>query len=193
MARAGINVSERNISFRAPSPDGVYNAIMINAKKGTLNEPRLVTSENDLLKYFTPEETIKTGYDLAYYSALAVLNKTNKLWVTRVANSPLYGGAEVNSVGGAGKPFSQLDQTTAEFSELAFDGTGVDGATTVSITTFYPATAVESDFIGRSILLKGNYYNVVTGVDASGEIELDKAILPSGEYSGTSEIQSSRK
>jgi len=91
-------VSEVELSTRIPGFPGVYAGIVIPAKKGPIDGPVLVTSEADLLRTFTPEERIEPGYSLAYYSALAYLEKANKLWVSRaVAFDAKVGGAVVKS------------------------------------------------------------------------------------------------
>lgn len=95
MSAPQVVVKETDLSTRVPSFPGVYGAIVIPAPKGPVDEPMLITNEADLLKYFTPDETVKIGYSTAFYSALAFLRKSNKLWVVRAANSPLYGGATV--------------------------------------------------------------------------------------------------
>ncbi len=105
MARAKVEIREQSMDARVPSFPGTYGAIVIPALKGEVNTPRLVTNESDLLRYYTPDETIKVGYDSAYYSAIAYLIKSNKLWVTRAANNPLYGGCLLSQ----SKPFTSLN------------------------------------------------------------------------------------
>ncbi len=92
MGRAKVDIQELDLSTRVPSFPGIYGGIVIPSKKGDVDEATLVTTETDLLKYFTPDETVKVGYSNAYYSAVSYLIKSNKLWVVRAANVPLYGG-----------------------------------------------------------------------------------------------------
>ena len=92
MTRAYVNIREWDLSTRVPSFPGLYGGIVIPAKKGTVDEAQLITTDTELLKYYTPDQTVKVGYDLSYYSALAFLIKSNKLWVVRAANSALTGG-----------------------------------------------------------------------------------------------------
>ena len=63
MGAANVQIKEKDLSARVPASDGIYNAMLIRAKKGAINKPRLITGESDLLKYFTPNEDIKVGYD----------------------------------------------------------------------------------------------------------------------------------
>lgn len=79
-------------STRVPAPTGISAGIVIEAKKGPINEPVLVTSQSQLLNWFTPNQVINIGWDLAYYSAFFYLRDSNRLWVVRAANNPLYGG-----------------------------------------------------------------------------------------------------
>jgi len=58
----------------------------------------LVTNEADLLRWFTPDETVKTSYSTAFYSALAYLKKSDKLWVSRaVGSGALYAGCTLST------------------------------------------------------------------------------------------------
>lgn len=95
MAAPQVTIKETDLSTRVPSFPGVYGAIVIPAPKGPVNEPILITNESDLLRYYTPDESVKIGYSTTFYSGLAFLRKSNKLWVVRAANNPLYGGATV--------------------------------------------------------------------------------------------------
>lgn len=96
MAAPNVNIRENDQSTRVPEFPGIYGGLLIpGAKKGQVGVPYLVTSESELLKNYTPDERIDVGFDLSYYSALAFLQKSNKLWVVRVANASLYGGATV--------------------------------------------------------------------------------------------------
>lgn len=90
--RATVIIREWDLSTRVPSFPGVYGGIVIPAKKGDVGKATLATNETDLLRRFTPDETVKVGYDLSYYSALAFLIKSNKLWISRAVNNPKYGG-----------------------------------------------------------------------------------------------------
>jgi len=97
MASAKVTIKELDLSTRVPSFPGVYSGIVIPALKGPVNEAFLCTSETALLKTFTPDGEIAVGDDLSFFSALAYLEKGNKLWVVRSANSPLHGGVSVES------------------------------------------------------------------------------------------------
>ena len=99
MTAPKITVQEQNISQVVSSNVGVYGGIVIPAPKGTINEPILVTSDVELLNYFTPDNTVKVGYNMAFYSALAYLSQSNKLWVVRSDNNSLYGGVVIRTSG----------------------------------------------------------------------------------------------
>ena len=79
----GVNIVEVNLSTLVPSFPGVYGGIVIQAAKGPVNIPQLVTNDSQLLSVFTPDGTIAVGYDLAYFAALAFLQKSSTLWVVR--------------------------------------------------------------------------------------------------------------
>lgn len=98
MAAPRVNIKEIDLTTRVPSFPGVYGAILIpDAKKGG-TDPYLCTSDTDLLKNFTPNETLEVGWDMAYFSALAFLKKSDKLWVLRVCNGALYGGLRMMEI-----------------------------------------------------------------------------------------------
>jgi hypothetical protein len=92
---ASVNLREVDLSTRVASFGGVFGGIVIPAKKGPLDEPRLATSDTQLLNVFTPDGRVEVGYDLSYFVALAFLERANKLWVQRVANSAYFSGAIV--------------------------------------------------------------------------------------------------
>ena len=93
---ARVILQEEDLSTRIPGSPGVYGAIVIGAKKGDL-EPVLISNETEFLKKFTPDETIKVGYDSAYFSALAFLQKSEQLWVRRaVGDNYQYAGLAIN-------------------------------------------------------------------------------------------------
>lgn len=99
MAYTGVPrviMQEVDLSTRIPGSPGVFGGIVIGAKKGPL-EPVLISDETQFLKVFTPDETIKVGYDSAYFSALAFLQKSKQLWVRRViGDNYKYPGLSVN-------------------------------------------------------------------------------------------------
>lgn len=99
---ASVNVSTIDLSTRVPAFPGVFGGIVIPARKGPLNQAVLVTNESQFLRVFTPDERVEVGYDLAYYSAIAYLSKSDKLWAVRVANSAYFSGAS----------FKRVDSTT---------------------------------------------------------------------------------
>ena len=92
MTAPKIFVKEQDISTRVPSFPGVYAGIVIPSPKGKVGEPIFVTSDTDLLNYFTPNQRVEVGYNMSFYSALAYLSKANRLWVVRADNGSTYGG-----------------------------------------------------------------------------------------------------
>jgi hypothetical protein len=93
MTAAKVIRKEQDLSTRVDTTVGVYGAIVIPAKKGSTDEPVLVTSETQFLKLYTPDERVEVGYDLSYFSALSFLEQSNKLWVMRSHNQSLFAGA----------------------------------------------------------------------------------------------------
>jgi phage tail sheath protein FI len=134
MSRAKVTVTETDLSTRVPEFPGVYAGILIpDAKKGEVGVAKLMTSETEFLKKYTPDEKVKVGYSLAYYSALTYLNKSNKLWVVRVAKSDSkYGGVIITSsadsvAGGLNTALvSGLVDPTTYFASFVQDSSGID-------------------------------------------------------------------
>lgn len=92
MAAPSVTLKEIDLSTRVPGFAGVYAGIVLQAPKGPIGKPYLVTNDAQLLRVFTPNETIEVGFDTAFFSALSFLEKGNKLWVSRAAKQPLYAG-----------------------------------------------------------------------------------------------------
>jgi len=184
MSSAQVFMKERDLTASVKSFDGVYNAIIINAKKGEVGVPRLVTDESQLLKYFTPKERIEVGYDLGYYSALAVLQRSNKLWVVRVANEAKFGGINVFK-DGSYPTFTQLNEVTPEKPKITFDVTNITvGLNTITVSNILTSDGIllkSGELLGRTITIPGTTgtYTVlaVSSPDESiSEVTLDKEI-----------------
>jgi len=92
MGAPKVTVREIDLSTRVPSFPGVYGGMVIPAPKGPL-EPTLITTDKDLLRLYTPDSEIKVGYDNSFFSALAYLQGSDKLWVNRAFPADiLFGG-----------------------------------------------------------------------------------------------------
>lgn len=122
MAGPGVTIREIDLSTRVPSFPGVYGGIVIPAKKGPIGEPTLVTSETQLLDRYTPNGKIEVGYDNAYWSALAFLQKSQQLWVNRAAQNALFGGSFVRQFGST-KPNGSAEFGFADPSSYELDTT----------------------------------------------------------------------
>ena len=94
---AKVTLQEIDRSIRVPSFAGVSGAIVIEATKGPTDRATLVTNDSQLLSRYTPDETVKIGYDLGYYSALAFLENSTSLWVQRLVKDALFGGAIIRT------------------------------------------------------------------------------------------------
>lgn len=78
-----VIIRERDLSTRVPPFPGVYGGLVVPAKKGPIDVPVLVTSEDDFLKIYTPNEKLDIGEDPAMWSAIIYLQKSDKLWIKR--------------------------------------------------------------------------------------------------------------
>ena len=116
------------------SSTGTYNAaIVIDAKKGPINTPVLVTSQTDLLRRFTPDEVIELGWDEAYLAADQYLSEQSNLYVVRCAHTEDLASDPSDSVvkyGGCKIVLykSKLDNSTLEegFSKVVEDQFPID-------------------------------------------------------------------
>lgn len=95
MSSPEVRVQEIDLSTRVPGFAGVYGGIVLPTNKGPVDRPQLVTSDSDLLRKFTLTEAVPIDGSDAFFSALAFLQKSDKLWVKRCAGAgALYGGAD---------------------------------------------------------------------------------------------------
>ena len=101
MGAASVNIKEVDLSTRVASFEGVFGAIVIPAKKGRTDKPFFVSSDTQLLSTTTADGAVKVGDDLSYFSALAYLERANKLWVKRAINAAFFGGLVIKEDGEA--------------------------------------------------------------------------------------------
>lgn len=117
---ASVNIKEIDLSTRVASFEGVYGAIVVPAAKGSSSTPGFMTSDTQFLNNYTPDARVEVGYDLSYFSALAYLERANKLWVQRVINAAYYGGAVIYETSSAGTNFPLSGVDLSDPSAYAF-------------------------------------------------------------------------
>ena len=113
---AAVRIQEIDLSTRVASFAGAYGAICIPVKKGAKAEPELVISDKNLLDLFTPNSRVEVGYDLGYFSALAYLERADKLWVQGVMNAGRYAGLTLAISSGTNSAISANLTDPAQFS-----------------------------------------------------------------------------
>ena len=119
MVAPNVKTQEVDQSYRISSSTGSAVAIVVPAKKGP-TVPTLMTSDSEYLRYYTANESVEVGDTLAHFSALAVLEKSDALWVQRaVPDDALYGGVVIKAVDGAPEQLKLglLDPTAYLFKE----------------------------------------------------------------------------
>lgn len=89
---AAVNIQEIDLSTRVPGFPGVYGCILMACRKGPIDQPRLITSETQLLNTFTPLSKVEVGDSLAFFSAMAFLQKSDKCWIKRVIGTDYKSG-----------------------------------------------------------------------------------------------------
>ena len=82
MGSAKVTIKEQDRSTIVPAFPGLYGGIAIRANRGPVNKPFLVTGENELIDVFGEPIVSSTGF----YSAMAYLGESNKLWTVRAAH-----------------------------------------------------------------------------------------------------------
>lgn len=91
--RAQVTWKEWTLESTVPSQAGFYMAIVGPFKKGLTDKPFLSTSAKAFLDRCTPNGTIKLNYHPSHHSVLAAHEATDKIFIARAANNPLFGGA----------------------------------------------------------------------------------------------------
>jgi len=93
---AGVYVTETDISDRVAAAATSIGAIVGPSYKGPVNKKTLITSTRNFIETFgAPDNTLT----FMHYAALAFLQQSTRLWVTRVARNALYGGVVCKKVG----------------------------------------------------------------------------------------------
>ena len=92
----------RDLSFRVPPRGGNgVAAILVNARKGPIEEPVYVGSESEYLRVFCPDETISVSDDEAHHSAIAFLSEGAGLYAVRpLRTGAAHASIKVGSSGG---------------------------------------------------------------------------------------------
>lgn len=125
MGAASVKMKEVDLSTRVASFEGVFGAIVIPAKKGRTDKPFFISSDTQLLNTTTPDGTVSVGFDLSYFSALAYLERANKLWVQRVINAAYFAGLVIKEDGEAA-PNAAIPAATNVADPTAFVMAAVD-------------------------------------------------------------------
>jgi hypothetical protein len=147
MGAPQVKISEVDLSTRIPSFPGAIGAIVVQSKKGPIGEPVLVTNDTQFLQMFTPNKSVEVGYSTDHFSALAYLEKSDKLWVTRAAKQALYGGVSIKR-SDAVTVNQALATGISDPSAYTFDS-NVDVAGVAEITKFTAAADVASSLAGK--------------------------------------------
>lgn len=160
MGAPKVTLAELDRTFRVPSFPGARGGIVVPALKGRTDAAVLVTSQSDFLRKFTPNETIGVGFDIAYYSALAYLESSDKLWVARAQNGALAGGVVITSEQSGGEASFAIPVGYADV-ESDYDF-GAEATTWGATTSYLTAGKVVPT------VPNGYYYHATTAGVTSG-------------------------
>lgn len=178
MGSAAVITKEIDLSTRVPSFPGVYGGIVLQAKKGPL-EPVLCTNESQLLDVFTLDGRVEVGHDAAFFSAMAFLQKSNKLWVQRAVNGALFGGAAIKSSSSPTNNFA-LPSGMSDPSAYVFDSLP-DTPAVAEVTQFtFSQAGAFYDVSGaaKAIQMVGHYFYFV--VSGGSNTQTDPALIGVG-------------
>ena len=151
MVAPNVKTQEVDQSYRISSSTGSAVAIVVPAKKGP-TVPTLMTSDSEYLRYYTANESVEVGDTLAHFSALAVLEKSDALWVQRaVPDDALYGGVVIKAVNGAPEQLKLglLDPTAYLFKEA-------EAKATAQKTEISFASSIDGSLGGTYFVLPGS-------------------------------------
>ena len=178
MPSAGVTITELDLSTRVPSFPGVFGGIVVQSKKGPVNEPVLVTNESQFLASFTPDESIVVGDDLGMFSALTYLQKSDKLWVVRAAKDAYYAGASIKrSDASTTNQTLPAGQMLSDPSAYVFDSNPDVVAVAEVTDVTIPVTGVTADVAGAGLAWTLEapegahyvWYNVTDGGNAQSD------------------------
>jgi hypothetical protein len=175
MTRAGVFLEEIDLSTVVPSFAGVYGAIILEANKGPVDKPLLVTNERQLLDWYTANGAVATDDDVAFWSALAHLQRSNKLWVGRAER---YAGVAASII----LEHNVNDFTTTNLSIVSV----VVGTKTFLVT----GDLTERILPGSRIEIKNNtsnngFYNVDAVIYQAPNTEITvKEVIPTADADG---------
>lgn len=93
MTAPRVNLRERDLSIYTTSPSSIYAAMVLPAVKGKRGVAIPINSRRQLLRLTTPNDTVEVGMPMQYYSALNILQSTDKLVIVipETANSKYAG------------------------------------------------------------------------------------------------------
>lgn len=107
---AGVYVTETDLSDRVDAAATSIGAIVGPSYKGPVGVRTLITSTKNFIDVFGNPDNKLT---FMHYAALAFLQQSQRLWVTRVARNSLYGGLVCKKVGN----FNQSSKFTQGYSD----------------------------------------------------------------------------
>lgn len=160
---AAVKIQEIDLSSRVASFEGVYGAIVVPAKKGDHERPTLTVTDTQFLDRYTPDGRVEVGYDLSYFSALAFLERSDKLWVRRVVKQAYYAGISIKTTSAAtNNQALPSDQNLEDIDNYVFDSNNdVEGVAEVTSVQFVSNLLLD----GMGILLEDQNGTVAFWVD----------------------------
>jgi hypothetical protein len=121
---AGVYSIEKDISELVPSLATSTAALVGWSPKGDVDVIKLITNKQQFIDEYGKPDNQSGNY--FHYTALAFLERGNKLWCMRVHEDAEYGGRAIATTGGTNETFSDLSN---DFDEILLDSGWVGNLT----------------------------------------------------------------
>ena len=161
----GVYVSLNDMSQLPEGATSLNVGYVLAAKRGPVNEFKVVTSPADFLTTYTFSGTPEVADDPTFHSILKVLAQTNTMYVVRAANNPLYGGVVIKKA----VEYGAITNISAENETITIDGDRVPGIGEVvmvkgtgNVDGYYIVKSVA----GKVITVTGNIVEDFSGTGA---------------------------
>ncbi len=165
----GVYVSLNDMSQLPEGATSLNVGYVVAAKRGPVNEFRVVTSPTDFLNTYTFSGAPSVSDDPTFHSVLKVLAQTNTMYIVRAANNPLYGGVVIKKA----KDYGKITAISAENETITIEG---DDTPFIGDIVMVTGTGVADGYYivksvaGNVITVTGNITEDYTGTSDSAKL-----------------------
>ena len=151
----GVYVNLNDMSQIPEGATALKVGYVVDAKRGPVNEWRLVTSPTDFLARYTLSGAPSLTDDPTFYSILKVLSRTNSMYIVRAAKNPLYGGVVVKKTKDYGR-IIEIDQKEETITLEGDEIPQVDEVVMITGTEMVDGYFIVKEVSGKVIKVTGN-------------------------------------